>query len=61
MKSSQKNNEIIDNNEEKCQDIDSGEESFGGTNIDSRIFFQDFWYFFQQYNMSIFRANSKSI
>ena len=28
---------------------------FGGGNIDTRIFFQDFWYFFQQYGPKIFR------
>lgn len=28
---------------------------FGGTHIDSRIFFQDFWYFFQRINFKIYR------
>jgi FkbM family methyltransferase len=28
---------------------------FGGCNIDTRIFFQDFWYFFNQINFEIFR------
>jgi FkbM family methyltransferase len=28
---------------------------FGGCNIDSRTFFQDFWYFFSEFNMKIFR------
>ena len=28
---------------------------FGGTNIDTRTFFQDFWYFFQDNNFEIFR------
>lgn len=31
---------------------------FGGCNIDSRTFFQDFWYFFNQFNMKIFRITS---
>ena len=28
---------------------------FGGTNIDSRTYFQDFWYLFKDYNFSIYR------
>ena len=28
---------------------------FGGCNIDTRTFFQDFWYFFTENNMSIYR------
>jgi FkbM family methyltransferase len=28
---------------------------FGGTHIDSRIFFQDYWYFFQRINFKIYR------
>lgn len=28
---------------------------FGGCNIDTRTFFQDFWYLFQEHNFSIFR------
>jgi FkbM family methyltransferase len=28
---------------------------FGGCNIDTRTYFQDFWYFFKEYNFSIFR------
>jgi FkbM family methyltransferase len=30
---------------------------FGGCNIDSKTFFQDFWYFFQQNNFTIFRIS----
>jgi FkbM family methyltransferase len=32
---------------------------FGGCNIDSRTYFQDFYYFFQQYGYSIFRLTAK--
>jgi len=28
---------------------------FGGANIDTRTFFQDFWYFFVQHNYDLFR------
>ena len=28
---------------------------FGGCNIDTRTFFQDFWYFFSEINMKMFR------
>ncbi|WP_334093008.1 FkbM family methyltransferase [Helicobacter typhlonius] len=28
---------------------------FGGCNIDTRSFFQDFWYFFKAYNFSLYR------
>jgi FkbM family methyltransferase len=28
---------------------------FGGCNIDTRTFFQDFWYFFTEHNMAIYR------
>lgn len=30
---------------------------FGGCNIDSRVFFQDFWYFFSFYKFKIFRIS----
>jgi hypothetical protein len=29
---------------------------FGGCNIDTRTFFQDFWYFFKSYNFDIYRV-----
>ena len=29
---------------------------FGGCNIDTRTFFQDFWYFFNKMNMAVFRV-----
>ena len=29
---------------------------FGGCNIDTRTFFQDFWYFFKQHNFRIYRV-----
>jgi len=32
---------------------------FGGCNIDSRTYFQDFWYFFTEMEFSIFRINPK--
>lgn len=30
---------------------------FGGCNIDTRTFFQDFWYFFNKHNFTIFRIS----
>ena len=35
--------------------IDIATFEFGGCNIDSRTFFQDFWYFFKGYDMEIYR------
>ena len=32
---------------------------FGGANIDTRTFFQDFWYFFSGYNFSIYRITPR--
>ena len=32
---------------------------FGGSNIDTRTFFQDFWYFFQDYNFTLFRLTPR--
>ena len=32
---------------------------FGGTNIDTRTFFQDFWYFFTKKNFRIYRISPK--
>ena len=29
----------------------------GGTNIDSRTYFKDFWYFFKEHNYSLFRIS----
>ena len=34
---------------------------FGGTDIDSRVFFQDFWYFFTSTPFKIFRATPKGL
>ena len=30
---------------------------FGGTNIDTRVFFQDFWYFFKEHGFDLFRIS----
>jgi FkbM family methyltransferase len=30
---------------------------FGGTDIDTRVFFQDFWFFFQKHRFDLFRIN----
>ncbi len=30
---------------------------FGGTNIDTRTFFQDYWYFFKKYNFQLYRMS----
>jgi FkbM family methyltransferase len=32
---------------------------FGGSNIDTRIFFQDFWYFFRNHGFTLFRLTPK--
>lgn len=37
------------------QAIDMVTFEFGGCNIDTRTFFQDFWYFFSENNMNIYR------
>lgn len=34
---------------------------FGGTDIDSKVFFQDFWYFFLTKNFKIFRLTPKGL
>jgi FkbM family methyltransferase len=34
---------------------------FGGTDIDSRVFFQDYWYFFIGKNFNIFRLSPKGL
>tara|TARA_B100001093_G_C26662063_1_gene942279 strand:- start:84 stop:857 length:774 start_codon:yes stop_codon:yes gene_type:complete len=34
---------------------------FGGANIDTRTYFQDFWYFFQDNNFSLFRINPRGV
>lgn len=34
---------------------------FGGTDIDSRVFFQDYWYFFLDKNFNIFRLTPKGL
>ncbi|MCX2717837.1 FkbM family methyltransferase [Helicobacter sp. MIT 21-1697] len=39
----------------KDDSIDMVTFEFGGCNIDTRTYFQDFWYFFQTYNMNIYR------
>lgn len=39
----------------KSKAIDMITFEFGGCNIDTRTYFQDFWYFFQSHGMDIFR------
>ena len=34
---------------------------FGGANLDTRTFFQDFWYFFKDHNFSIYRITPNGI
>ena len=34
---------------------------FGGANIDTRTYFQDFWYFFQDKDFSLFRINPRGV
>jgi FkbM family methyltransferase len=43
--------------EKKSIDIITFE--FGGCNIDTRSFFQDFWYFFREIDMKLFRITPK--
>lgn len=40
---------------EALEHIDLIQFEFGGCNIDTRTFFQDFWYFFQEHSFSIHR------
>lgn len=34
---------------------------FGGCNIDTRTFFQDFWYFFKEHNFELYRITPKGV
>jgi FkbM family methyltransferase len=34
---------------------------FGGCNIDTRTFFQDFWYFFKEHNFDLFRISPRGV
>lgn len=34
---------------------------FGGTNIDSRVFWQDFWYLFEETDFSLFRLTPRGV
>ncbi|MFB9174037.1 FkbM family methyltransferase [Roseibium salinum] len=40
---------------EAIHHIDVIQFEFGGCNIDTRTFFQDFWYFFKEYDFEIYR------
>jgi FkbM family methyltransferase len=40
---------------EKIKNIKIIQFEFGGCNIDTRTYFQDFWYYFKNYNFEIFR------
>ena len=42
---------------EKISNIKLIQFEFGGCNIDTRTFFQDFWYFFNKNNFKIFRIS----
>jgi hypothetical protein len=41
--------------------IDLIQFEFGGCNIDTRIFFQDFWYFFKKKGFDLFRISPLGI
>ena len=41
-----------------AKSIDMATFEFGGCNIDTRTFFQDFWYFFKEVNFNVFRITS---
>ena len=41
----------------RCGKINAIAFEFGGTDIDTRVFFQDFWFFFQEHGFDLFRIN----
>lgn len=47
--------EVLEGVGEKIKNIRVIQFEFGGCNIDTKIFFQDYWYFFKKYNFDIFR------
>jgi FkbM family methyltransferase len=47
--------EVLEGVGEKIKNIRVIQFEFGGCNIDTKTFFQDYWYFFKKYNFDIFR------
>jgi FkbM family methyltransferase len=47
--------EVLEGIGDKIRNIKVIQFEFGGCNIDTRTYFQDYWYFFKNYNFEIFR------
>ena len=47
--------DVLKGAKEALRDIEIIQFEFGGSNIDSKTYFQDFWYFFSKQNFQIFR------
>jgi FkbM family methyltransferase len=47
--------DVLKGAQEALLDIEIIQFEFGGSNIDSKTYFQDFWYFFSKQNFQIFR------
>ena len=47
--------DVLKGAQEALRDIEIIQFEFGGSNIDSKTYFQDFWYFFSKQNFQIFR------
>ena len=49
--------DVLKGIDDKISNIKLIQFEFGGCNIDTRSFFQDFWYFFNNHNFKIFRIS----
>jgi hypothetical protein len=47
--------EVLQGARRTLEDIRIVQFEFGGSNIDTRTFFQDFWYFFDEIDFQIYR------
>ena len=49
--------QVLEGLGEKIKNVKSIQFEFGGCNIDTKTYFQDFWYFFKDHNFTIFRIS----
>ena len=53
--------QVLEGLGEKINNVRSIQFEFGGCNIDTKTYFQDFWYFFKNHNFTIFRISPLGI
>ena len=53
--------DVLKGGDEILREVHLIQFEFGGTNIDTRTFFQDYWYFFQERDFELFRITPQGL